>query len=155
LIDVGDSERTEVMTRAASLALIASALVAVPGCSVLFVRGAPAHDPGTRPLPCTQSYLAPAIDGVPGGTLLVGGVAGIAWALSRPRGDSHEFSAEGVVFLTGILATLASLPLVASGSYGYVKVRGCRRMNESPPRPMPMPAAPSPAAPNPSAQPGG
>lgn len=152
------------MTRAASLALIASALVAVPGCSVLFVRGAPANDPGTRPLPCTQSYLAPAIDGVPGGTMLIGGVAGIAWALSRPRGDSHEFSAEGVVFLTGILSTLASLPLVASASYGFVKVRGCRRMNEAPPRPaaMPMPAAPMPAAPtpmpaapNPSAQPGG
>lgn len=132
--------------------VVAAALavaIASSGCSLVMVRGAPSFDPGTRPVPCTQSRAAPIIDLVPGL-----GFAGIGIAIAS-TGDE---SAKAAATLVSIPFLLAAIPFLGSSLYGFRKVSRCRAMNAAPapmtmPPPAPQPLAPPAPAPQPPAPP--
>jgi hypothetical protein len=95
-------------------ALALSMALAATGCSVAFVRGAPAAEPrfSTSP-PCTDDYLMPIIDAALAATALTGGVY---FAVSDH--DRKELAMVG----SGVFALGVGL----SGLLGYRKVVRCR-----------------------------
>jgi hypothetical protein len=107
--------------KAASTLLLCCLLI--PGCAFLTVKPAPLVDPGVRPVPCTQSRVAPLLDTVPAVALLLLAAA----ALSDSNGDEADLVAP----IAGG-ATLAALPFVISAVYGFSKTSDCAQMNARP-----------------------
>lgn len=138
-------------TRATAL-FLAVTLALVPGCSFLTVRGAPANDPGVRPVDCTQSRFAPVVDTVPTAVLL-----GTALAILFDITGDDPSDGEPARTLAGgfviILFAIPGLPFGASAIYGYRKTGRCREMNRRPLPQPPPPLIPMPA-PAPSGPPG-
>ena len=88
-------------------------------CS-FFIDKAPAKDPGTRPVKCTESMATPIVDAAAGGALAVIGVASLA--VSEDTGTTTFIVAEVAVFG---LAALAGY----SAYTGYTSVKRCRAYN--------------------------
>jgi hypothetical protein len=112
--------------KAASILLLCCLLL--PGCALLTVQPAPLVDPGVRPVPCTQSRVAPTLDLVPASLLLL--LAAVA--VSNNGGDEADLVAP----IAGG-ATLTALPFVVSSIYGFSKTSGCSQMNARPVAPKP------------------
>jgi hypothetical protein len=104
--------------------VIALCLLLATGCSFIAVQSAPAKDPGTRPIECTQSNVAPALDLVP--TVLLLGLSLIV--LSKTDGGDE---AGLVPIFAGGLA-LAGLPFAISAGYGFSRTARCTEMNRRP-----------------------
>jgi hypothetical protein len=101
----------------------------VSGCSFLTVRGVPDNITTHRPVPCTESLIAPILDTVPAVGFFGGGTRLIVEAF-RERGGGQD-SPAAILFVTGVLGVLASVPFVASAAHGYVKTGRCREVNRS------------------------
>jgi len=95
-------------------------LCLLSACS-FFIDKAPAKDPGTRPVSCTNSLVPPIADAVGGGALVVIGVASIA-AKSDNTSNTTFVVAEVVVFAVAAV-------LGYSAYAGYNSVKRCRAYN--------------------------
>jgi hypothetical protein len=93
------------------------------GCSFLTVQSAPATDPGKRPIECTQSNVAPALDLVPAVLLLGSSLI----FLTAGSGDEEGIA----VPIAGVIA-LAGLPWAISSGYGFSRTARCTEMNRRP-----------------------
>jgi hypothetical protein len=92
-------------------------------CSFVTVRSAPANDPGKRPIECTQSNAAPALDLVPAVLLL-----GLSLVLlSDTSGDEADLAP---VIAGGV--ALSGLPFAISSGYGFSRPARCSEMNRRP-----------------------
>ncbi len=105
--------------------------VALCGCSIITVRGAPDH-PTPSPPDCTTSKAAVYVDGVLGG----GAVATSLFVGLGALADSNNREQLGYAAL---FTFLSAIPLAISGIIGGARVESCRdahdqyRMRQAPP----------------------
>ncbi len=127
--------------RAVAICCCGLLLVMAPGCSFVFVRGAPSEPPmdpvPTARLECTESAVAPAVDTVLGVMSAVGamiGIAGYAQGCDPPP-KPGQWEILGRCWdrnMSGGIALAAGIPalvLLGSAVYGYVKTSRCRQVN--------------------------
>lgn len=135
-------------------------LTGTPGCSLVFVRGAPegaARYPPTVPVECTSSRWAPIVDTVFAG---LGGLA-TTMAAVAPESAFEGGASRGTVL--GLYGAQAAL-YAASAIHGYSSTAECRELQQqrtqlapgaTGPGAVPPPAPPPPAlAPPPPPPPG-
>ena len=113
--------------------ILAFVLILTSGCSFVAVRGAPAVDPGMRPVNCPRSRVAPVIDTLPAVVFLGAGVTLIAVAVSAGTSNRSADVGPGALLLPGIASSLVGLPYALSAWYGFSRTGGCREMNNTMP----------------------
>lgn len=111
------------------IAAVLGASLVGAGCSFITVRGAPAQDPGYRPVPCTQSRIAPIADTIPA-LVLLGISAAIIADISNDDAGMEGRALAGL--LVAVPFAIGGAPFALSAWYGYHRTGRCRDLNQAP-----------------------
>jgi len=132
-----------VPTKLASLALV-TLVTHATGCSLAFVKKAPPEVPAGAWVECTESKVAPVVDVVFGGSMVLGAV-GISQVEDRNREAAQ---------VAGVIYGLAGLGLLYSAFVGFRETGRCDQIHDAaeargvygpyPPAPYPYPYPPQP-----------
>jgi quinol-cytochrome oxidoreductase complex cytochrome b subunit len=90
------------------------------------MQSAPDVDPGTRPVPCSQSTVAPVADSV--GAVMVG-LAATVVGFAFPAIGDHSAESIGYRNATFVIGGIGVLAYAVSAYHGFATATRCERYN--------------------------
>jgi hypothetical protein len=108
----------------------AEVCLVIAGCSWASVTQPPAVDPGTRPVPCTESRAAPAADVIGAAAFGAAALAGLAYGLSTYGDTDMEAGPPpSAGFELAVVAAIPATLYLLSAVSGYRSTCRCQRLN--------------------------
>ena len=107
----------------------AEVCLVIAGCSWASVTQPPAVDPGTRPVPCTESRVAPTADVVGAAAFGAAALAGLAYGVSTHGDTDIEGPPSGVGFGVAAIAAIPATLYILSAVSGYRSTCRCQQLN--------------------------